>query len=396
MIVTPLPARNAQRMSLVAVFSSSLGVGLIFGFQPPLIALVLGRSGSSSLAVGSVTAASLIAVILLGPLYPHAITRLGQRGAVIVGIGWGALILMAMPAWTGVGPWFVLRLLTGCGLGLSWIASEVWLNGITSPASRGTVMGIYGTVFSAGVMAGPALLELTGTQGWQPFVIGAACLVLTLLPLLAIRGIDRAPRDFTPMRGMPVALRRAPVIMLASFVAGLIESAELTLLPLFGVHSGFGDHAALLMVTVFMAGNVVLQVPIGVLADRLGRRLMLGVCALLSSAGPLLLAPWLATPSLLWPLLFVWGGTLYAFYSQGVALLGGAFPQTELPTANTVFVMVYCLGGIIGPSVGGFCMDTWPRHGLQWLLSGAALCLLGGLLAAAPRSKLARHVDTGA
>jgi len=40
-----------------------------------LIALVLSRAGSSSFAVGAVTAASLIAVILLGPFYPAATRR---------------------------------------------------------------------------------------------------------------------------------------------------------------------------------------------------------------------------------------------------------------------------------------------------------------------------------
>jgi MFS family permease len=167
--------------------------------------------------------------------------------------------------------------------------------------------------------------------------------------------------------------------MLAALIAGLIESAELTLLPLFGMHAGFPERGALLLVTVFMAGNVFLQVPIGLLADRSGRRLMLGICALLSGVGPLLLLPWLATPTLLWPLIFLWGGTLYAFYSQGVALLGQEFPAALLPTANTVFVMVYCLGGAIGPSVGGWMMDVWPGHGLQALLSGAAFLFLGGL-----------------
>ena len=366
-------------MALTAVFSSSLGVGLIFGFQPPLIALVLSRLGSSSFAVGAVTGASLIAVILLGPFYPIAIARFGLRSCVVTGIGSAAVILLFMPIWPNVGIWFALRFLTGCALGLSWISSEVWLNVISGEAARGTVMGFYGTVFSAGVMAGPALLEWTGTQGWWPFIIGAACLLPTLLPLALLRQVKSARQEFTSMRRFAVTIRGAPVVMLAALIAGLIESAELTLLPLFGIHAGFHDREALLLVTVFMAGNVALQAPIGMLADRWGRRLMLGVCALLSGIGPLLLLPWLSTPALLWPLVFVWGGTLYAFYSQGVALLGETFAAAELPTANTVFVMVYCLGGVIGPSVGGLLMDAWPSHGLQTLLSSAACLLLGGL-----------------
>jgi MFS family permease len=369
----------SRRATLAAVFSSSLGVGLIFGFQPPLIALVLSRAGSSSFAVGAVTAASLIAVILLGPFYPAAISRLGLKACIVVGVCCAALVLILMPAWPGVAFWLLLRFITGCALGLSWIASEVWLNSISGDDSRGTVMGIYGTVFSAGVMMGPALLEWTGTRGSLPFAVGSVCLLLTLLPLAVMQRVRSSVQAFTPMRDLAATVRRVPVVMLAALVAGLIESAELTLLPLFGVHAGFPERGALLLVTVFMAGNVVLQAPIGMLADRSGRRLMLGVCALLSCIGPLLLLPWLATPALLWPLIFVWGGTLYAFYSQGVALLGQEYAAAELPTANTMFVMVYCLGGVIGPSVGGFFMDLWPDHGLQTLLSGAALVLLGAL-----------------
>jgi MFS family permease len=175
--------------------------------------------------------------------------------------------------------------------------------------------------------------------------------------------------------------------MLAALVAGLVESADLTLLPLFGIHSGLEERAALLLVTVFMAGNVILQVPIGLLADRYGRKFMLGICALASCTGPLLLQRSLGSPLLLWPLLFVWGGTLYAFYSQGVALLGEEFAVENLPTANTLFVMVYCLGGVIGPSTGGMAMDIWPNWGLPALLSGAAVLMLGGLALGVARGR---------
>jgi len=365
--------------SLAAVFSTSVGVGLIFGFQPPLIALTLSRLGCSSFAIGAVTAAGLIAVMLCGPLYPRAIVRLGLRRCIIVGIVIAAVILALMPVWPSVSVWWLLRFLSGCALGLVWIASEIWMNSVSGLDSRGTVMGIYGTVFSLGIVAGPLLLEFTGTRGARPFLIGAACLLLTLLPLLMLRQVAGAAQVFTPLRRLSGALRAAPIVMLAAVVAGLVESADLTLLPLFGTHAGLDERAALSLVAVFMAGNVVLQVPIGLLADRYGRRFLLAICALASGIGPLLLMRALHAPLLLWPLLFVWGGTLYAFYSQGVAMLGESFALENLPSANTVFVMVYCLGGVIGPSAGGIAMDLWPGRGLPVLLSGAAWLMLGGL-----------------
>jgi len=380
-VAAPLPGatqRASRRLVLAAVFSSSLGVGLIFGFQPPLIALSLSRLGYSSSAVGAVTAASLIAVILCGPLYPRVIVRLGLKRCIVGGIVFAAAILLLMPLSPGVPLWLGLRFIAGCALGLVWIASEIWMNSVSGIESRGAVMGIYGTVFSIGIVAGPVLLEFTGTHGARPFVIGAACLILTLLPLAVLRRVTSAAQEFTPLRGLSGALKTAPIVMLAALVAGLVESADLTLLPLFGLHSGLTEQAALLLVAVFMAGNVVLQVPIGLLADRYGRKALLALCAATSCLGPLLLPASFGSP-LLWPLLFLWGGTLYAIYSQGVALLGEEFSLENLPSANTLFVMVYCLGGVIGPSAGGIAMDLWPGRGLPFLLSGAALLMLGGL-----------------
>ena len=378
----------SRRRVLAAVFSSCLGVGLIFGFQPPLVALVLSRSGHSSFAIGAVTAASLIAVMVLGPFYPRLMVRLGLKRAVVAGVCAGAAILAAMPLWPDVRVWLLLRFLTGCAFGLSWIASEVWLNSAAGPESRGTVMGIYGTVFSIGTMAGPALLELTGTRGWQPFCIGACALLLTLVPLIALGQADSPTAGLHPdPQAEGCDRRRAASSCWRPWSPGLVESADLALLPLFGLHAGFHEREALGLVTVFMAGNVVLQAPIGVLADRYGRGVLLCVCAAASAVGPLLLQPWIGSPALLWPLLFIWGGTLYAFYSQGIALLGGAFSESELASANTVFVMVYCLGGVIGPSIGGMAMDAWPRHGLQVVLSAAAFLLFAGLLTGALRRR---------
>jgi MFS family permease len=373
-----LSASGAARRSLAAIFSSSLGVGLIFGFQPPLIALTLSRAGASSFAVGAVTSASLIAVILLGPLYPRVIARLGLKTCIVGGVVIAALNLLLMARWPSVPVWLALRLLNGCVLGLAWIASEIWMNQATDDKSRGTVMGIYGAVFSLGVVLGPALLEVTGTEGARPFVCGALCLLATLVPLALHRGmtsIDPGARR-APLLA---TVRAAPVVMLAAVVAGLVESADLALLPLYGLHSGLDERAALLLVTVFMAGNVILQLPMGLLADRIGRRAALGLCAVLSVFGPLLLPASLSYPLALAVLLFLWGGTLYAFYSQGVALMGDEFPARELAAANTVFVMVYCAGGIVGPSLGGLALDWWPSSGLILFLSAAPLALLLGL-----------------
>jgi MFS family permease len=379
----------SARRVLGALFSSSLGVGLIFGFQPPLVALVLSREGASSFAIGAVTAVSLIAVILLGPFYPGVIRRLGLKGSIVAGIVTAAVLLLLMGLWPRVSVWMSLRFLSGCVLGLAWISSEIWMNVASDEAARGRVMGVYGTVFSIGVVSGPVLLEITGTRGFEPFACGAAFLVLTLLPLSRLPPLRREAHPPAAPAGLARTAAFAPVVMIAALVAGLVESADLALLPVFGLHAGLGEREALLLLTLFMIGNVLWQTPIGMLADRFGRRALLALCAALSVLGPLLLPVSIGRPAVLGVLLFVWGGTLYAFYSLGVALLGEAYPATELAAANTVFVMVYCIGGVIGPSLGGFAMDAWPRGGLITLLSAAPALLLMGLAIEWIRRRLA-------
>jgi hypothetical protein len=45
-----------------------------------------------------------------------------------------------------------------------------------------------------------------------------------------------------------------------------------------------------------------------------------------------------------------------------------------------VFVVVYCAGGIVGPSLGGLAMDYWSPNGLLVFLSAAPLLLGASLL----------------
>src|SRR5262249_47320720 len=164
-----------------------------------------------------------------------------------------------------------------------------------------------------------------------------------------------------------------------ALIAGLVESAYVSLLAVFALLRGLDERAALRLVTVFLAGNVLLQLPIGRLGDHLGRQRVLVRGAAVWVIGPILLSALMGVPWLLWPLLLAWGGTMYGFYTQGIALLGESYPHAELADANTVFVVVYCAGGIVGPSLGGLAMDWWKPNGLLGFLRSAPLLLAAAL-----------------
>ena len=127
--------------------------------------------------------------------------------------------------------------------------------------------------------------------------------------------------------------------MIAALIAGLVESAYVSLLPVFALLRGLDEQHSLVLVTVFLAGNVILQLPIGRLGDRLGRQRVLRLCAVVCVIGPILLSAVFAIPWLSWPLLLLWGGTMYGFYTQGIALLGESYPHADRDLADAPVVL---------------------------------------------------------
>ena len=86
--------------------------------------------------------------------------------------------------------------------------------------------------------------------------------------------------------------------------------------------------------------------------------------------GALLLPLAIATPLLLLPLTFVWGGMTGGLYTIGLTHLGARFEGADLAAANSLFVVLYSLGTLLGPAAAGARMDIWNPHGLAWVVAG--------------------------
>ena len=117
-------------------------------------------------------------------------------------------------------------------------------------------------------------------------------------------------------------------------------------------------------------GNVLLQIPIGMISDWMrDRRVLLLICALVGFAGmivlPLVQANWWAAAGLL----FIWGGVVAGLYTIGFAHLGSRLSGADLAMANAAFVFCYGIGMLVGPQVIGLGMDAFGPHGFAWSLA---------------------------
>jgi MFS family permease len=228
------------------------------------------------------------------------------------------------------------------------------------------------------------VLQLVGSTGWPPFLAAAGAVVVAALPFAVYARLAPAMPAVPEIRFLQAAAV-APLMIGAAVIAGITEVATYAMLPLYGLRNGLGEAASVTLLTVFTLGALALQWPLGALADRFGARRLLLVSAAVGILLCLLLPPAMATPVLLWPLIFVWGGVTLAFYTLGLAHLGHRFPRAQLAVANAVFIVGFEAGNVAGPSLAGAAMEIWDPHGLPGFLAAAlAVFLAIGLLRRPP------------
>lgn len=359
---------HQRRLSLTAIIASVFSVGVAFGALVPLVTLLLERRGVDATLIGLNSAMFPIATLTMGLFVPRIIGRLGPVTSLFVSIALSSSLVLLFPLFPDIAFWFVLRFLIGAVESVAWVVTETWLNSMTTSRNRGFIMGIYATVLAGGFAIGPLLLSVTGVEGWLPFIVVSAGLLASAAPLVLARGVA-PPMPHRPESGPLRFVRMAPLIIFGAVTGGLIDNAIFTLLPVYGLRVGLDQDTAILLLTAFIGGNLVMQVPLGWIADRTGRRRMLIVCVGVSLVGALLLpalAPGgvLANGPLLWLLLVLWGGTAFGVYTIGISLLADRFSRDMLAGANTAFIMAYECGTLSGPVIAGAAMDAIGADGL--------------------------------
>lgn len=365
-------AARQRRRALAAIIGTAFGVGISIGAVVPLLSLILEQRGHDAAAIGVNAAMFPVGAVGFSFLVPRIIARLGLFASIVLSVTLTAAGMLLFPLTDDFYAWCAIRLVIGCVGVIHWIASETWINLLARDASRSRVMAVYATVMAAGFVGGPLMLSLTGIEGWTPFVCVALACLGALVPVLLIRSAPPALGEKLHF-SLPAIIRAVPLVMGAALVAGFVDASLFALIPVHQVRAGIDAETAVLSLSVFMAGNLALQYPIGWIADHTSRVRAAIVTAGIIAAGAVaypLLLPGLSMP--FWVMMFVWGGVSWGMYTLGLALLGERFPSAQLAAANAAFVMLYEMGSISGPVLSGAALDQWPTYGLPVTVGIAA------------------------
>ncbi|MFC6639092.1 MFS transporter [Sulfitobacter sediminilitoris] len=277
----------------------------------------------------------------------------------------GSAILIT--PWT----WIILRGLCGfCFAGTAMIV-ESWLSERTEPGARGRVFGVYTMVNLGASTAGYMMLTLGDPSGFFFFALAAIFYCLALVPTALSNTSTPTPMVSVKLN-MHALWHNSPVAVFAVFWVGVSNAAFGTLAAVYAQNVGLTLTAVAFFTSIPILAGAVIQMPVGLLSDKMDRRkVLLGIAALalLADLAFILLAPEGRTLNL--ALAALLGGSIYAMYPVIVAHANDhAEPGTAIQISGGL-LLTFGVGSIIGPTVAGWAMSEVGIRALFYVTSAA-------------------------
>ena len=354
---------------MIAACAAITVFGLAFGMSYPLLSLLLEQRGYSAYLIGLNAAMVPLGILVFSPWIPALARRFGAKGCNIVAALVIALCLVLYRAIDSLSVWFALRLMQGMASAVLYVLSEVWLVRFAGDRYRGRVVSVYASLLSASFAIGPFLISVLGVEGWTPFLVGVAVLLIGTVPLVFVRE-PRSPVPDDQEQGLSVwrFAPLAPVLLFTVAVFAVMDASLMALMPVFGLERGLSFETATLLLSAFVAGNAVLQYPIGMLADRFDARAVTAGCAAVCAASFVAL-PLTVGTVWQWPVVVFGGATGFGIYTVSLKALGDRFSGDVLVAGTSAVGVVWGGGALIGAVLGGWSMTAFGANGLPLMLA---------------------------
>ena len=383
---------NRKILVLYALaFLATLGYGIMI----PTLSVHAHALGADHAAIGVIISACAAAQLLTQIPMGRLSDRIGRVALMVAGFCLMALAATLFHFATIPVQFVALQALAGVGAGCLWPPLMAMLTDNVDPAARGTLMGIFNTVFFLGVGIGPlAGGVIAGTYGHDA-VFNAWTGVALLGAVLCFAAIKESALE---KRAAAAAVRTsvaagAPLIkpgFWSTFAAGCVirsrggvcTSFNNALLPLYAI-ALFEATPAMIGSIMFIhgLGMAFFNIPGGMMSDRLGRRLPALAGSLIATAGVL----WYSAATGYWALFAAVGlaGAGNAFSTPAVAALtADVCDPRRRGEAFGYFLTSFNLGMVLGALVFGFVSEALGLWGavFAWGVTSFALSLFGLLI----------------
>jgi len=327
------------------------------GFSPTSLGL-LGTGWATGFVVGCILA-------------PRLVRRIGHVRAFSAAAATIAIIALATGLIIHPIAWIALRVITGFGLAAAFMIIESWLNERATNQTRGMVFSLYMTVTYVGIVAGQMSVALGDTANSTFFMVAGILYCLALLPTTISTASSPAPLSQVKL-DLPLLYRNSPISFIAILLVGMANGAFGTLAPVFGDEVGLSGATIATLMSVTIFSGAIMQFPAGRLSDRMDRRYVLaGISAIAGASG---LALFVLAPDnmgTLFAIISLYGAMSYTLYSIIVAHANDYAEADQFVAVSSGLLLLYGIGTIIGPTIGGIIMSGNTPY-MLFALTGAA------------------------
>ena len=260
--------------------------------------------------------------------------------------------------------WVLSRAVTGFFAAATAMVIESWLNERATNESRGMIFSFYISITLLGVVGGQMTVAFADIQTQTLFLVAGIYYCFAMLPTLVSNA--QSPQPLSEVSLDLVALyRNSPVSFVGILLVGIANGAWGTLGAVFGAKAGLSAGDIALMMTITIFAGAAMQLPAGRMSDKMDRRYVL---ALLSGvaflAGFQLLAVQPENVMTLLILIGVYGAAANALYPIAVAHANDFAKSSDFVAISGGLLLLYGIGTVIGPSVGGPVMQYLGPYSL--------------------------------
>jgi MFS family permease len=335
--------------------------GFSQGLLLPLISFIFEDRGISP-ALSGLHASGLYIGVFASALFIEApLRKYGYMPMIIIGGATVGISLFLFPAFEAVWFWFVLRLIVGVADNMLHFSTQTWLIQSTPPRQMGKIIAFYGLFFSFGFMIGPKVSELVVINEALPFIVSG---VLTMIAWPLIFLLPDAPGAkpvesgapssfFNTLKNFKAVIITSWACFLAPMLFGIFEGSLNTNFPVFALRNDFEISQVTWILPMFSFGAILLQVPIGILGDKVGRARLISALLLLGAGAFTLMEVYTDSFWLLMVLFALAGIFVGSMYSLGISYMADMTPAYNLPAGNLIAGMAFSVGSIAGPVIGG-------------------------------------------
>jgi MFS family permease len=359
---------------ILAVWFLQLAGGMLSVVTP----IGLSQMGTSSIGVGLIAGLHAAGFMAGAYLSPRLIGEIGNIRVFAAGAALTAVGAISQGLWTSEIGWAIVRFIQGATFAGMFAAAEAWLGRVTPQQHRGNVLGVYNVAAKAALLLGPLIILGMAPLDPKNFLWCGLFLAAALVPVCLTRR-QEPPKVVSDRLPVTRLLKISPSATAGVFIAGLVNSGTLALLPIFAATLADEGNAlaiAGIAYSVANVGGLLSQWPAGLISDRTDRRNVIAVMALISGAATLtlfLLAGSLPTLAV-YALLFAWGAGSLSFYGVCVAHGVDRVSDEDMTAMMSMLLIVWAFGSVIGPILAGLIMRS--ALGPPGLFAFSSACLM--------------------